>query len=83
MSLPIAINLMDKIDKIIAIIRYLKEEGVAAATTPTNNVGSSGTSALGFDPKTESPPVFKKRKYAYLGPNSRRPWMIKRNPPMT
>jgi len=39
------------IDRIISIIRSLKED----ATVPANSANSAG---LGFDPKTESPPVF-------------------------
>ena len=56
MSCKIAGNLMD-INKIISIVRNLKEEGMAA---PTNNVGSghiAGTVEAG-----DSPPVNKKKK---------------------
>lgn len=74
---------MDRIDKIIAMVRYLKEEGMAAAAVgPTNNVGNSGSSALGFNPKIESPPVFTRKKYAYLGKGSRSRWMVRRNTPI-
>ena len=49
---------MNKIDKLISIIRNLKEEGmsVGSATSPTNNTGSTperagyGGSAQGFTP---------------------------------
>jgi hypothetical protein len=68
---------MKKIDKIIHLIRYLKEEGMSVSGThPTNNAGASG---LGFDPQKESPPV--RKKYAYLGKGSRSRWMMRRNPP--
>lgn len=80
MSCTIAIGLMDRLEKIISIIRYLKEEGMAAAAvTPTNNAGPNG---LGFDPKTQTPPVFRKKRYAYLGPGSRVRWMLTRKPPV-
>ena len=66
---------MDKIDKIISIVRYLREEAMASsAMPPTNHADSSG---LGFDPQKESPPAFRKR-YAYLGKNSRSRWMKRR-----
>jgi hypothetical protein len=67
---------MDRIDKIIDIIRNLKEEMAMTTGGITNSANKSG---LGFDPKTESPPVFK--KYAYLGRGSRSRWMQKRNMP--
>lgn len=67
---------MDRIDKIIDIIRNLKEEMAMTSGGITNSTNKSG---LGFDPKTESPPVFK--KYAYLGRGSRSRWMQKRNMP--
>jgi hypothetical protein len=56
------------IDKIISILRNLKEE-------PTVNVGSgqiAGTPQSGDDP-----PVYKKtkKKYIYGGKNSRKMWM--------
>lgn len=66
---------MDKVDKIINIIRNLKEESTMTAGGITNSANKSG---LGFDPKTESPPVFK--KHAYLGRGSRFRWMQRRNP---
>ena len=68
---------MKKIDRIISLIRYLKEEGVSmVGTPPTNNAGSAG---LGFDPQKDSPPV--RKKYAYLGKGSRSRWMIKQKSP--
>jgi hypothetical protein len=49
--IPFAENLMDKIDKIINIIRVLKEEGAAMMTTSsTPNKAGFGGSAQGFDP---------------------------------
>jgi len=60
------------IDKIISIVRDLKEEAMAA---PTNSVGSgqiAGTKEAGDDP-----PVFKKRNKVYIkgGKGSRKWWL--------
>jgi hypothetical protein len=63
---------MKKLDRIIKIIRELKEESTSVA--PTN---SSNAQGLGFDPKLESPPVKKKNRYIYSGKNSRSRWMSK------
>ena len=60
------------IDKIINIVRNLREEAMVA---PTNNVGSgkiAGTKEAGDDP-----PVRKKKKYIYGGRGSRKMWMQK------
>jgi len=62
------------LDKIINIVRNLREQAVMAA--PTNSVGSgkiAGTVEAGDDP-----PVRKKKKYIYGGKGSRRMW-IKKN----
>ena len=59
------------IDKIISIIRTLKEEAIAA---PTNNVGSgniAGTAEAGDDP-----PVRKKKRYIF-GKGYRKLWQQK------
>ena len=56
------------IDKIIGIVRTLKEEG-----GPTVSMGSgqiSDSAEAGDDP-----PVKKKKKYIYAGRGSRRMWM--------
>ena len=59
------------IDKIINIVRNLREEAMVA---PTNNVGSgkiAGTKEAG-----DNPPVRKRKKrYIYGGRGSRRMWM--------
>ena len=59
------------IDKIINIVRNLREEAMVA---PTNNVGSgkiAGTKEAG-----DNPPVRKKKKrHIYGGRGSRRMWM--------
>ena len=59
------------IDKIISIVKSLREEAVMA--TPTNNVGAgkiAGTREAGDDP-----PVRKKKRYIYSGRGSRRMWL--------
>jgi len=59
------------INRIISMVRTLKEEGAMAV--PTNNVGSgniAGTKEAGDDP-----PVKKKKKYIYGGHGSRRMWL--------
>ena len=58
------------INKIISIVRNLKEEGMSG---PTNNVGSghiAGTVEAGDDP-----PVRKKKRYVYGGRGSRKMWL--------
>ncbi len=62
------------IDKIINIVRNLREQAVMAA--PTNSVGSgkiAGTVEAGDDPPVRK----KKKKYIYGGKGSRRMWMKK------
>jgi len=59
------------INKIISIVKSLREEAVMAA--PTNNVGGgkiAGTREAGDDP-----PVRKKKRYIYSGRGSRRMWL--------
>ena len=59
------------IDKIIDIVKSLREDAMMAA--PTNAVGTgqiAGTTEAGDDP-----PVRKKKKYIYGGNGSRRMWM--------
>ena len=59
------------IDKIISIVKTLREEAAMAA--PTNNLGSgqiAGTREAGDDP-----PVRKKKRYIYSGRGSRRMWL--------
>ena len=59
------------INRIISMVRTLKEEGAMAV--PTNNVGSgniAGTKEAGDDP-----PVKKKKKYVYGGHGSRKMWL--------
>ena len=64
------IKSMNKIDRIIDIVRSLHEEA------PTMSLGAgkiAGTSEAG-----DQPPV--RKKHLYLGPKSRLPWMQKRKP---
>ena len=59
------------INRIISMVRTLKEAGAMAV--PTNNVGSgniAGTKESGDDP-----PVKKKKTYIYGGHGSRRMWL--------
>ena len=59
------------IDKIIDIVKSLREDAMMAA--PTNAVGTgqiAGTAEAGDDP-----PVRKKKKYIYGGRGSRSMWM--------
>ena len=61
------------IDKIINIVRNLREEAMVA---PTNNVGSgkiAGTTEAGDDPPVNK----KKKRYIYGGHGSRKTWMQK------
>ena len=61
------------IDKIINIVRNLREEAMVA---PTNSVGSgkiAGTKEAGDDPPVRK----KKKKYIYGGRGSRKMWMQK------
>ena len=62
------------IDRIIDIVRSLREEAVMGA--PTNAVGTgqiAGTAEAGDDP----PVTKKKKKYIYGGHGSRKMWMQK------
>lgn len=74
-----------KIDRILeAVHRYweLQEEvgGGGMSTGPTMSTGGptnrANKAGLGFDPQTESPPVFKgrRKKTIYLGIGSRKRW---------
>ena len=59
------------IDKIISIVKTLREEAAMAA--PTNNV--SGGQIAGTREAGDDPPVKKKKKYIYGGRGSRRMWL--------
>lgn len=60
------------IDRIIDIVRTLREEAIAAV--PTNNASSGNIAGLPPD----NPPVRKKKKkYIYGGHGSRKTWMQK------
>lgn len=63
---------MNKIDRIINIIRSLNEDA------PTMSLGAgkiAGTAEAG-----DQPPV--RKKHLYLGAKSRTPWMQRRTPPV-
>ena len=59
------------IDKIISIVKTLREE--AAMAVPTNNV--SGGKIAGTVEAGDDPPVRRKKKYIYGGHGSRRMWL--------
>ena len=65
-------DLMNKLDKLINTIRFIREqEGGAAPAAPTNNASSGNIAGLPPD----QPPVFpKKKKNIYLGIGSRSRW---------
>ncbi len=58
------------IDKIISIVKTLREEAMAV---PTNNV--SGGKIAGTRDAGDDPPVKRKKKYIYGGHGSRRMWL--------
>ena len=65
------------IDRIIGIIRSLKEEGAPTMSLGSPQTGSTpptgkiaGTVQAGDDP-----PVYKKKRYIYGGKGSRKMWM--------
>ena len=59
------------IDKIISIVKTLREE--AAMVAPTNNVG--GGQIAGTREAGDAPPVRRKKKYIYGGRGSRKMWL--------
>ena len=58
------------IDKIIFIVKTLREEAMAV---PTNNV--SGGKIAGTRDAGDDPPVKRKKKYIYGGHGSRKMWL--------
>ena len=68
------------INKIIDIIRFLKEEGMVTGGAPTNSL--AGGKIAGTAEAGDSPPVFKgKKKNIFWGKGSRKNWMLRRNKP--
>jgi hypothetical protein len=65
-----------KIDRIIDIIRSLKEEGMLTGS-PTNSL--AGGKIAGTVEAGDNPPVKKKNKYIY-GAGFRKNWLQKRKP---
>jgi len=61
------------IDKIIDIVRNLREEVVASAPGPTMSMSKGGIA--GSVEAGDEPPVRKKKKYIYAGKGSRKMWM--------
>lgn len=75
------VNLMDKVDRIIDIVRSLREEGMVSGapnnslTSPSDGKGYiAGTKEAG-----DNPPVRKQNKYIY-GAGFRKNWLQKRKP---
>jgi hypothetical protein len=66
-----------KIDRIIDIIRCLKEDGMVTGA-PTNSL--AGGQIAGTVEAGDNPPVRKKNKYIY-GTGFRKPWLQTRKPP--
>ena len=70
-------NLSDKsnndsrLEKLINIVRSIREEVVGAGAPPTNNASRGAIAGLPPD----SPPVRKKKKYIYGGRGSRKMWL--------
>ena len=58
------------IDRIISIVKSLREEAIAV---PTNNV--SGGKIAGTRDAGDDPPVKRRKKYIYGGHGSRRMWL--------
>ena len=58
------------IDRIISIVKSLREEAMAV---PTNN--GSGGKIAGTRDAGDDPPVKRKKKYIYGGHGSRRMWL--------
>jgi hypothetical protein len=65
-----------KIDRIINIIRSLKEEGMVTGA-PTNSLG--GGKIAGTVEAGDNPPVKRKNKYIY-GSGFRKNWLQRRTP---
>ena len=69
---------MNKLDKLIQTVRYLKEEGEGAVTSSIANVVGDGEKSLGYNIYTGTPPVSpgkKKKRYAKGGKGSRKWWL--------
>jgi hypothetical protein len=81
MFITVRINLMD-IDKIISIIRNLKEDAIVSSSSGiTNSLGKPGEGKIaGTVQAGDNPPVRKKNKYIY-GTGFRKNWLQRRKPP--
>ena len=79
MFITIGINLMD-INKIISIIRTLKEEnGMSVGSGITNSLGKPGEGkSAGTSQAGDNPPV--RNRHIYMK-NSRINWLQRRKPP--
>ena len=64
------------INKIIDIVRSLKEEAIASTPGPTMSM-SKGAIAGSVEAGDDPPVRKKKKRYIYGGPNSRKMWLQK------
>ena len=78
MSITIGVNLMD-INRIISIIRNLKEDAMVAGGI-TNSLGKHGEGKIAGTVEAGDNPPVRKNKYIY-GTGFRKNWLQKRNPP--
>tara|TARA_B100000900_G_scaffold414023_1_gene439480 strand:- start:109 stop:618 length:510 start_codon:yes stop_codon:yes gene_type:complete len=69
MNLSDKSNTDSRLEKLIDIVRSIREEAIAAV--PTNNASSGAIAGLPPD----TPPVKKKKKYIYGGHGSRKMWL--------
>lgn len=67
------------INKIIFIVRNLKEEGMVTGGI-TNSLGKPGEGKIAGTVEAGDNPPVKKNKYIY-GTGFRKPWLQKRKPP--
>jgi len=58
----------DKIDRIIAIVRHLKEEGIPTMAMGHGQIAGSAEAG-------DAPPVRRKKKHIYTGKGSRKVWL--------
>jgi hypothetical protein len=69
------------INKIISIVRNLKEDGMVSGAGIANSLGKPGEGKIaGTVEAGDNPPVKKKNKYIY-GTGFRKNWLVRRKPP--
>jgi hypothetical protein len=67
------------INKIISIVRNLKEDGMVSGAAITNSLGKPGEGKIAGTVQAGDNPPVNKNKYIY-GTGFRRNWLQKRNP---